>query len=153
MAYWIRGSCLFFLRKLAEETKGFREPILLQTTKITGERRTGSVRFHKFRTNHYTGTLEWWDRTSVLVGPIPPLISRRGMDIFLSLGLILMCVQCSAQKLSPKGKNVCLNPRYWYLVSFSVCYIYLFITWVSFGCVSAFVRKHEDSKVFDSFFK
>ncbi|KAA0702068.1 Scavenger receptor class F member 1 [Triplophysa tibetana] len=33
------------------------------------------------------------------------------MDIFLSLGLTLLCVQCSAQKLSPTRKNVCLNPR------------------------------------------
>lgn len=30
VAYWIRGSWLFFLRKLAEETKAIGELILLQ---------------------------------------------------------------------------------------------------------------------------
>uniref|UniRef100_A0A8C1DY06 Scavenger receptor class F member 1 n=1 Tax=Cyprinus carpio carpio TaxID=630221 RepID=A0A8C1DY06_CYPCA len=38
------------------------------------------------------------------------MVGPEGMDIFLtSFGLMLMCVQCSAQRLSLTGKNVCLS--------------------------------------------
>lgn len=119
VAHWIRGSCLFFLRKLAEETKkGFREPSLQQSPRIdTGEREELGLS-HKYRTNHWNSGVV----AEVLVGPIPPLVPRRG-DGHLSFIRtdVYVCSMFSSETLT-NGKERLLESQV--LKSFS-CFLYL----------------------------